>query len=142
MPNLLGREGNPERLAQLEALLGKSKKMLETYFLRDRRFICGDEISIADLQAVCELTQFWVAGADPSEGRPVIARWMDDVQATLQPHFDEVHNMVYMARDRSLQGKTMNYVVDKSVAHGAFLALKIGYIYRLKESRIHVCTFS
>ena len=102
MPNLLGREGNPERLAQLEALLGKSKKMLETYFLRDRRFICGDEISIADLQAVCELTQFWVAGADPSEGRPVIARWMDDVQTTLQPHFDEVHNMVYMARDRGI----------------------------------------
>ena len=32
----------------------------------------------------------------------------------------------------------MNYVVDKSVAHGAFLALKIGYIlYRLKESRIY-----
>ena len=102
MPSLLGKEGDPERLAQLEALLGKSKKMLETYFLKDHKFICGDQISIADLQAVCELTQFWVAGSDPCEGRPTLARWMGDVQTTLKPHFDEVHNMVYMARDREI----------------------------------------
>ena len=102
-----GKEADPQRTIVLKALLVKSKNDLEAYFLRGRRFICGDEISIADLQAVCELTQFWVVGIDPTEGRPVIARWMDDVQATLQPHFNEVHNMVYMARDRSLQGKTI-----------------------------------
>ena len=102
MPSLLGKEGNPERTCQLEALLGKCKKMLETYFLKDHKFICGDEISIADLQAVCELTQFWVAGSDPCEGRPTIARWMGEVQSTLGPSFDEVHKMVYMARDRGI----------------------------------------
>ena len=102
MPNLLGKEPNPERMIQLEKLLNKSKKMLGTYFLKDRKFICGSEISIADIQAVCELTQFWVAGADPCQDQPVIARWMSDVQTTLQPHFDEVHKMVYMARDRGI----------------------------------------
>ena len=102
LPNLLGREANPERLSQLEALLGKSKKSIENYFLKDRKFIGGSEISIADLQAVCELTQFWVAGCDPCEGRPIIARWMSDVQSALQPHFDEVHKMIYMARDRGI----------------------------------------
>lgn len=102
MPNLLGREGNPERLSQLEGLLGKSKKTLESYFLKDRKYICGNEISIADLQAVCELTQFWVTGVDPCEDTPVLAQWMKNVQDILQPHFDEVHDMVYMVRDRGI----------------------------------------
>lgn len=102
MPKLLGKEANPERINQLEMLLNKSKKMMETYFLKDRKFICGGEISIADLQAVCELSQFWVVGADPCEGRPTIARWMNDVVTTLQPHFDDVHKMIYMARDKGI----------------------------------------
>lgn len=102
MENLLGKEANPERMSYLEAVLGKSKKMMENYFLKDRKFICGNEISIADIQAVCELSQFWVADCDPCEGQPTIARWMNDVQTALQPHFDEIHKMVYLARDKGI----------------------------------------
>ena len=102
MPKLLGKEPNPERMSQLELLLQKSKKMMETYFLKDRKFICGNEISIADLQAVCEFTQFWVVGTDPCEDRPTITQWMNDVQTELQPHFDDVHKMIYLVRDQGI----------------------------------------
>ena len=45
MPKLLRKEANPERMTLLEKLLHKSKKMMETYFLKDSKFICGNEIS-------------------------------------------------------------------------------------------------
>ena len=102
MPRMLGQDADPARLDLLERILKKSKKMMETYFLKDNKFIAGNEISIADLQAVCEFTQFWVAGVDPATDHPKIARWMTDVQATLQPHFDEVHKMIYFARDQGI----------------------------------------
>ncbi len=31
------------------------------HFLKDSKFIYGEEISVADLQALCELTQSWMA---------------------------------------------------------------------------------
>ena len=102
MPRMLGKEADPAKLSELEAVLKKSKKMMETYFLKNDNFICGNEISIADVQAMCEFSQFWVIGEDPSEGYPKIKRWMSTVQSTLQPHFDEVHKMIYLVRDQGI----------------------------------------
>lgn len=50
---LLGRA-----LAQLDDTLDK----LESMFLRRQPFLCGDDITVADLLAVCELMQ--VRGCD------------------------------------------------------------------------------
>ena len=103
---LTGKVPDPAILEETEKILQKSKKMLESYFLKDHKFIHSDEISIADLQAVCEFSQFWVAGVDPFEDRPRLAQWMKDCQEELQPHFDEVHKMVYYVRDKgTFKGK-------------------------------------
>lgn len=99
---MFGTEPNEEKIKESMAVLHKSEKMLETYFLKDTKFINSDEISIADLQAICEFTQFWSAGVDPAEGKPRLAQWMDDCKKELQPHFDAVHKMVYMARDKGI----------------------------------------
>ena len=83
----------------------KSKDMIENYFLKDKKFIGGDEISIADLQAVCEFTQFWMVHIDPGEGYPHIAQWIKDVQAAVgQEVFDEVHVFVCSTRDNDFFG--------------------------------------
>ena len=100
--SLTGKDPDPAILEETAKILQKSKKMLESYFLKDHKFIHSDEISIADLQAVCEFSQFWVAGVDPFEDRPRLAQWMKDCQEELQPHFDEVHKMVYYARDKGI----------------------------------------
>ena len=76
--------------------------MLETYFLKDYKFIHSNEISIADIETVCEFTQFLVAGVDPFEDQPCLSQWMTDCQKELQPHFDEVHKMVYVVRDKGV----------------------------------------
>ena len=99
---LEGRNPNPAVIEEATEVLKKSKEMFESYFLKDHKFIHSDEISIADLQAVCEFSQFWVGGVDPFEDRPRLAQWMKDCQKELQPHFDEVHKMVYVARDKEI----------------------------------------
>lgn len=54
-------------LSELDATLGK----LESMFLRRQPFLCGDDITVADLLAVCELMQVrrLGGGGDLSLGR-------------------------------------------------------------------------
>ena len=76
---------------------------MENYFLKDRKFIGGDEISIADVQAMTEFTQFWMMHIDPAEGYPRIGQWMKDVKAAVgDPTFDKVHQFVYAMRDQNV----------------------------------------
>ena len=83
-------------------MLNDSLKMLEEHFLVDTKYISSNEISIADLQAMCELTQYWMADMDLLEGHPRLQQWMKDCQGTLVPHFDKVHKTVYLARQEGL----------------------------------------
>ena len=99
---LFVKDPNSVVLEETTKLLKKSKNMLQSYFLKDHNFIHSDKISIADIQAVCEFTQFWMAEVDPFEDRPRLAQWIADCQKELQPHFDEVHSMLYVARDKGI----------------------------------------
>ena len=101
-PKIFGRKEDSEKVKELEEVFKKCKDMFENHFLKDTKFIAGDEISIADLQAVCEFTQFWMVHVDPTEGYPRLAQWMKDVQAALGPSFDEVHQVVYTNRDANI----------------------------------------
>ena len=58
-------------------------------------YICGDKISVADIVACCELEQSSMAGYDVTEGRPVLKEYMERVKSELQPHYDDVHTIVY-----------------------------------------------
>ena len=101
-PGILGVEPDEAKIAETTAVLRKSEKILEGYFLKETKFINSNEISIADLQAICEFTQFWVSGKDILEEKPRLARWMEDCKKELQPQFDKVHEMVYFVRDKGL----------------------------------------
>ena len=80
--------------------------MMEEHFLKETKFVNGDQISIADLLAVCELTQLWMTDEDVTADRPRIAQWIADVKSTLSPHFDEVHKMVYFhKKEKTLLSK-------------------------------------
>ena len=74
--------------------------LIEEHFLKETRFIGGPEISIADLLAACQLTQFWVTDEDLLAGRPRVSQWLSDVKSGLPPHFDEVHKMVYHHKEQ------------------------------------------
>ena len=78
----------------------KSLNVIENYFLKNQKFVAGDEISIADLLFLCEVTQYWIAQTNLCEGRPNMTRWLGDCQKVLASHFDELHKAVYEVRDR------------------------------------------
>ena len=99
---MTGEKPDQNKLEETEKIFMKSVDMLETHFLKDHKFLVSDKISIADLQAVCEFTQFWVAGVDPISDKPRLAEWLANCQNSLKPHFDEVHKMVYMVRDKGV----------------------------------------
>jgi len=99
---MLGAEPSKEKLEQSRALLDHSNEMMENHFLKDTKFISSDSISIADLQAICEYTQFWITNHDPLSDSPRLSQWRDDCKALLQPHFDDSHKMIYMARDKGI----------------------------------------
>ena len=75
--------------------------MMENYFLKRTKFISSDSITIADLLAVCEYTEFWLDDKDPFKDSPRLAQWLEDCKGELQPHFDACHKPIYMARDGS-----------------------------------------
>ena len=83
------------KVEEAEERLQRSIKIIEEYFLANRKFLAGGEISIADLQAVCEFTQLWIPKYKAYETGSRIDRWMEDCKERLQPHFDKAHKMVY-----------------------------------------------
>jgi hypothetical protein len=65
-----------------------------------RKYIAGSDpegvISVADILACCELEQTSMAGYDVRKDRPILTEYMDRVKADLNPHYDDVHKVVYM----------------------------------------------
>lgn len=94
--------------AETLVTLKKSLNIIETYFLKDKKFVAGDQISIADLEFLAEVTQYWIAGCDIYKGRPNMERWMEDCQKALAPHFDSIYDEVYEIR----KAGTYHYPID------------------------------
>ena len=88
-----------DKLAKAKARLEVTLNNLESTFLRDHNYLCGDDISIGDLLCICELMQAYSVGHDLGEGRPKLAAYLERVKQRLQPVFDESHVMVYKVRD-------------------------------------------
>lgn len=98
---MLGVEPNAEKISDYHRMLQSALKMMEQHFVKDTKFINSNQISIADIHAACELTQFWMTDEkDIVSDKPNISRWLSDVQSTLSPHFDEAHKMIYVAQKK------------------------------------------
>jgi len=80
----------PEQKKKFQEEIVRTATHMADYFLKDQPFIGGQDISIADIQAICELSQLEIIGEDVQfKSNPKVAAWYDRVKDTLQPHFDE-----------------------------------------------------
>lgn len=80
--------------------------LLENAWLAKTPYLCGQAFSLADLITICELEQTVVTGLDYTSGRPMLSAWSQRIKNNLQPHFDEVHALLYKVRDsQAMQGK-------------------------------------
>uniref|UniRef100_A0A1B6CIJ9 GST C-terminal domain-containing protein n=1 Tax=Clastoptera arizonana TaxID=38151 RepID=A0A1B6CIJ9_9HEMI len=86
--------GNPPKQSLLDIYfkgMEDTCDIIENIWLKGKNFLCGDEISIADLIGICELEQPRMAGYDPRKGRPLIEDWMTRVKNHLNPHYDIIN---------------------------------------------------
>ncbi|KAL6115035.1 uncharacterized protein ACO6RY_05665 [Pungitius sinensis] len=88
------------RLSRAVSQLEDTLDQLESMFLGRQPFLCGDDISVADLLAVCELMQLLAGGRDVMERRPQLQRWRSRVQAAVGEAFHRAHAVLYGVRER------------------------------------------
>ena len=99
---IMKKPATDPKIVESKKLLAKSLGILDGHTLKDSAFIAGDKISIADLQALSELVQHWMVQKNVYAGYPNIEKWVDACLQQLQPHFDEVHSLVYTLRDKQV----------------------------------------
>lgn len=91
--NFLGipkRPANEALVKTAKAELAEAVTHIADYFLEDKPFIVGDEISIADLSGVAELIGLQsVNEAGIYESNPVVAAWVNRVEERMKNHFKD-----------------------------------------------------
>ncbi|KAI1901030.1 hypothetical protein AGOR_G00055950 [Albula goreensis] len=101
LPRMTGQPPDPAKLERALAELGDTLGKLETMFLKRQPFLCGDDITLADLLAACELMQPLAGGRDVLKDRPLLVAWKSRVRSALKDSFDEAHGVLYRLRDKS-----------------------------------------
>ncbi|KAK3849584.1 hypothetical protein Pcinc_043664 [Petrolisthes cinctipes] len=104
LPMMLSKKPDEKKVEQFKGRMEIVLEQFETIWLKDKPFLAGNQITIADLLAACELEQPSMAGYDVFEGRPILDAWFKRVREAFQPHYDEAHHIVNHVRD-SFGGK-------------------------------------
>ncbi|XP_008301352.1 glutathione S-transferase theta-2 [Stegastes partitus] len=100
LPTQSGSPVDEGRLVRALSQLDETLDKLESMFLRRQPFLCGDDITVADLLAICELMQPLGGGRDVLKDRPQLQRWRSRVQSAVGEPFDRAHAVLYALRDR------------------------------------------
>lgn len=100
---------NPKAAAEAEIILSASLAKIESFWLKGNgRFLLGSlQPSIADLSLVCEIMQLEVLD-DEVRARILgphkkVIKWIDDTRNATQPHFDEMHAILFKAKEKLLK---------------------------------------
>ncbi|GBP82952.1 Glutathione S-transferase theta-3 [Eumeta japonica] len=91
----MGRQPDPKQVAGYEGRMINCLDLFETKWLsQGYLFLTGDNITVADLWAACEIEQPRMAGFDATLKYPNIAAWMQRVKAYFNPYYEEGHVIV------------------------------------------------
>ena len=92
----LGIKVNPEDIVLHEKQFMKALKMMEIW-LSKTEYLCGDEITIADISAVCELLQVKFIGKKLT-GFPKVEAWQNKLLEI--PEIKEAHFVVFKGEQK------------------------------------------
>ncbi|MBN3289647.1 GSTT1 transferase, partial [Polypterus senegalus] len=101
MPRMTGNPPDAKKVERALADLSETLDKLESVFLKRQPFLCGDEITLADLLAICELMQPLGSGRDVLKDRPKLDAWRERIKSAMKDTFDEVHMYLYRLRDKA-----------------------------------------
>ena len=70
--------------------LNQALDFVEKHFLANRKFLAGDDPSIADIYALVAYSQQEAVGFDVVKNRPRMAAWYQLMKDKTSPHYDAV----------------------------------------------------
>ncbi|KAJ8415295.1 hypothetical protein AAFF_G00422750 [Aldrovandia affinis] len=101
LPRMMGQPQDPVKMDRALAQLSETLEKLESMFLKRQPFLCGDDITLADLLAICEIMQPLGGSRDILKERPQLVTWKTRVQSALNDSFDEAHRVLYQLQDKT-----------------------------------------
>lgn len=105
MPRMTGGTPDKKQTEKLESNMQKVTHIVQKTFLGDQRFLCGDQISIADIFAAHEIMQIVIVGREPLEGFPKMSAWLERVSQELNPVFAETIEELYSMAGKQVPRK-------------------------------------
>nr|CAD7430861.1 unnamed protein product [Timema monikensis] len=101
IPAVTGKPPKPEKVAEsLKHMERTLNKIEDVWLAGDKPYLTGEQISIADLLAACEVEQTRMAGYDPGKVRPRLSAWLERVGKDLHPHYKEVHKILRKIQEK------------------------------------------
>ncbi|XP_062895268.1 glutathione S-transferase theta-2 isoform X2 [Mobula hypostoma] len=101
IPKASGQAVDQDKLNKAVSELSTTLDLLESMFLKNQRFLCGEQITLGDILAICELMQPLGANRDILQDRPKLVAWHDRVRSFIGKPFDEVHSYLYQLRNKA-----------------------------------------
>lgn len=90
LPYLQKSRSNESAVNNVSKRLDQTLNDFENLFLKSKKFMIGENISYADLVAICEIDQPKCLGFNPFKNRVKLTRWYDAVRDELGPHYKDV----------------------------------------------------
>ncbi|XP_059619558.1 glutathione S-transferase theta-1-like [Phlebotomus argentipes] len=100
-PLMTGQKPDEKKVKKLETQLSNTLDVIENVWLKTTPYIAGENITVADIFAACDIEQPRVCGFDPLASRPRMTAWFGRVKAKLDPAFTEHHQFVYKYAQKS-----------------------------------------
>lgn len=104
-PMLKGSPVDEVKLKFYKHEFEKALDNIEKMFLKNRPYLCGDHITVADILGICEVDQPLLIGFDPVSSRPQIKCWMDRVKKDVEPCYEDVFKVTNIVKSAIQQGK-------------------------------------
>ncbi|KAJ6644406.1 Glutathione S-transferase theta-1 [Pseudolycoriella hygida] len=101
LPVLMGQKVSEEKVEQAKTQMENALDIITNVWLKDKPFIVGNEITVADIVAATEIEQLVVTNYNPYEGRPKLKAWIESVRSKTNPHYDDAHKMIYRVASRN-----------------------------------------
>ena len=93
------RPANEPLVSEAKKELAKAITNIAEYYLKDKPFLIGDEISIADLSGVAELTGLRGCNEEGIyESNSVVCAWVKRVQDHVKNYFEEAMESIEATR--------------------------------------------